>query len=100
MCGICKPLQPPATHELSLVKRRGERFESARRLFVFGLPKAILRKEFAAVSTTQPRRWRRQGTINLAEDDKIRAVKTGVGWLYDPDSVEMIKARLKASKGG
>ncbi len=36
----------------------------------------------------------------VAEDGKIRAVKTGVGWLYDPDGVEMIKARLKASKGG
>jgi excisionase family DNA binding protein len=44
--------------------------------------------------------YSRQGTINLAEDGKIRAVKTGAGWLYDPDSVEMFKARPKASKSG
>ena len=80
---------------------RGKRFESARRLSQTGLHKPILAKEFTAVSTTQPRRWRRYGTINLAEDGKIRAVKTGVGCLYDPPNrVEMIKARLKASKGG
>jgi hypothetical protein len=44
--------------------------------------------------------YSRQGTINLAEEGKIRAVKTGAGWIYDPDSVEVFKARLKASKGG
>jgi excisionase family DNA binding protein len=44
--------------------------------------------------------YSRQGTINLAEEGKIRAVKTGAGWIYDPDSVEMFKARLKGSKGG
>ena len=44
--------------------------------------------------------YTRQGAINLAREKKIRAVKTGAGWLYDPDSVEMFKARLKASKGG
>ena len=44
--------------------------------------------------------YSRQGTINLAEEGKIRAVKTGAGWLYDPDSVEIFKARLKVSKGG
>jgi hypothetical protein len=44
--------------------------------------------------------YSRQGTINLAEEGKIRAVKTGAGWIYDPDSVEMFKAKLKASKGG
>jgi excisionase family DNA binding protein len=44
--------------------------------------------------------YSRQGTINLAEEGKIRAVKTGAGWIYDPDSVDMFKARLKASKGG
>jgi helix-turn-helix protein len=42
----------------------------------------------------------RQGAINLAEARKIRAVKTAAGWLYDPDSVEVFRARLKASKGG
>jgi len=35
--------------------------------------------------------------INLAKEKKIRAVQTGAGWLYDPDSVEMFKARLKAT---
>jgi hypothetical protein len=43
--------------------------------------------------------YSRQGTINLAEEGKIRAVKTGAGWLYDPDSVEVFKAKVKASKG-
>jgi excisionase family DNA binding protein len=43
--------------------------------------------------------YSRQGTINLAEEGKIRAVKTGAGWIYDPDSVEVFKARLKGSKG-
>jgi excisionase family DNA binding protein len=44
--------------------------------------------------------YSRQGTINLAEEGKIRAVKTGAGWIYDPESVEMFKAPLKASKSG
>ena len=29
----------------------------------------------------------RQGVIYLAEQRKIRAVKTAAGWLYDPKSV-------------
>jgi hypothetical protein len=33
ICGICKLVQTPATYEVSLVKRRGQRFESAPRLF-------------------------------------------------------------------
>jgi Helix-turn-helix domain len=41
--------------------------------------------------------YSRQGAINLAEEGKIRAVKTGAGWIYDPESVDMFKARLKAS---
>jgi excisionase family DNA binding protein len=44
--------------------------------------------------------YSRQGVINLAKDRKIRAVQTGAGWLYDPDSVEMFKARMKVSKVG
>ena len=44
--------------------------------------------------------YSRQGIINLAGDGRIRAVKTGAGWLYDPESVETFKARLQASKGG
>jgi hypothetical protein len=43
--------------------------------------------------------YSRQGVINLAKDRKIRAVQTGAGWLYDPDSVEIFKVRVKASKG-
>jgi hypothetical protein len=39
MCGFCKPVQPPATHDGSLVMSRGERFESARRLSRFGVGK-------------------------------------------------------------
>jgi hypothetical protein len=44
--------------------------------------------------------YSRQGVINLAEDKKVRAVKTGAGWIYDPDDLEMFKVRLKATKGG
>ena len=44
--------------------------------------------------------YSRQYIINLAKEKKIRAVKTGAGWLYDPDSVEVFRARLKASQGG
>jgi excisionase family DNA binding protein len=33
--------------------------------------------------------YTRQYVINLAKEKKIRAVKTGAGWLYDPDSVEI-----------
>ena len=40
----------------------------------------------------------RQGVIYLAEQRKVRAVKTAVGWLYDPDSVEVYAA--KASREG
>ena len=44
--------------------------------------------------------YSRQYVIKLAKERRIRAVKTGAGWLYDPDSVEIFRARLKASKGG
>jgi hypothetical protein len=44
--------------------------------------------------------YSRQGVINLAEDKKIRAVKTQAGWIYDPDSVATYYARMKASKSG
>ncbi len=42
--------------------------------------------------------YSRQGVINLAEDGRLRAVKTGAGWLYDPESVETFKARREARK--
>ena len=32
--------------------------------------------------------YSRQYIIKLAQERRIRAVKTGAGWLYDPDSVE------------
>lgn len=44
--------------------------------------------------------YSRQYVINLAREKRIRAVKTGAGWLYDPDSVDNFKAQLKARKGG
>jgi excisionase family DNA binding protein len=44
--------------------------------------------------------YSRQYVINLSKERKIRAVKTGAGWLYDPDSVEIFRARLKTNKGG
>ena len=37
--------------------------------------------------------YSRQYIINLAKERKIRAVKTGAGWLYDPESVDQFKAR-------
>ena len=42
----------------------------------------------------------RQGVIYLAEQRKVRAVKTAAGWLYDPDSVDVYAAKVKASKEG
>ena len=42
----------------------------------------------------------RQGVIYLAEQRKVRAVKTAVGWLYDPDSVEMYAAKVRTSEEG
>ena len=44
--------------------------------------------------------YSRQYIINLAKERKIRAVKTGAGWLYDPDSVEAFAAKIEASKAG
>ena len=35
--------------------------------------------------------YSRQYVIKLAQERRIRAVKTGAGWLYDPDSVESFK---------
>ena len=42
--------------------------------------------------------YSRQGLINLARDGKIRAVKTGAGWIYDPDSVEAFRTSIAARK--
>ncbi len=42
----------------------------------------------------------RQGVTLLVENKKLRAVKTNAGWLIDPDSVEVFRATMKASKGG
>lgn len=44
--------------------------------------------------------YSRQYVINLAKERKIRAVKTGAGWLYDPDSVETFAAKIEATKAG
>ena len=44
--------------------------------------------------------YSRQYVINLAKERKIRAVKTGAGWLYDPDSIETFAAKIDASKAG
>jgi hypothetical protein len=42
----------------------------------------------------------RQGVINLAQDRRLRAVKTGAGWLYDPDSVVEFLEKEKALREG
>ena len=44
--------------------------------------------------------YSRQYIINLAKERKLRAVKTGAGWLYDPDSVSVFAASTKESKFG
>jgi len=41
----------------------------------------------------------RQGTIRLAEDGRIRAAKTGAGWIYDPASVEAFAEQERQRKG-
>lgn len=44
----------------------------------------------------------RQGVINLAREKRLRAVKTGAGWIYDPKSVEEFaekKAKEASEKG-
>ncbi len=40
----------------------------------------------------------RQGVIDLAEQRRLRAVKTAAGWLYDPASVEAFAEREKKRK--
>jgi excisionase family DNA binding protein len=37
--------------------------------------------------------YSRQYAIRLAQERKIRAVKTGAGWLYDPESVQEFARR-------
>ena len=45
--------------------------------------------------------WSRQGVVNLANQGRVRAVKTRIGWLYDPASVEAFRvaAAEKTSTG-
>ena len=35
----------------------------------------------------------RQGVLNIAEEGRIRGVKTQIGWLLDPASVEQFAKR-------
>jgi hypothetical protein len=45
--------------------------------------------------------YSRQGVINLAEDGRIRAVKTGAGWIYDPESVDdFVRQQSERRRGG
>jgi excisionase family DNA binding protein len=41
--------------------------------------------------------YSRQYVINLAKEKKVRAVKTGAGWLYDPDSVETFARKRRST---
>ena len=41
----------------------------------------------------------RQGVINLARERKLRAVKTGAGWIYDPESVADFARQETERKG-
>ena len=40
----------------------------------------------------------RQGTINLLDEGRIRAVKTPIGWLVDPEDVERFAADMEEEK--
>ncbi|MDQ3862912.1 MAG: helix-turn-helix domain-containing protein [Actinomycetota bacterium] len=42
--------------------------------------------------------YSRQYVVNLAKEKKLRAVKTGAGWLYDPESVEIFGRRRDGDK--
>jgi len=35
--------------------------------------------------------WSRQGVVNLANQGRIRAVRTRIGYLYDPEDVQRFK---------
>ncbi len=37
--------------------------------------------------------WSRQGVVNLANQKRVRAVKTRIGYLYDPKSVEEFRKK-------
>ena len=39
--------------------------------------------------------YSRQYVIKLAQERRIRAVKTGAGWLYDPESVKEFGSRQR-----
>ncbi len=55
------------------------------------------------LSTSQAARvlgWSRQGVINLAEQKRVRAVRTACGWLYDPKSVENFAVMERGRKKG
>jgi Helix-turn-helix domain len=47
-----------------------------------------LEKWLSTAQTARALGWSRQGIINLAEQGRVRAVRTACGWLYDPKSVE------------
>ena len=40
--------------------------------------------------------WSRQGVLKLAEQGRVRAVRTACGWLYDPRSVGEFVQKEKA----
>ena len=35
--------------------------------------------------------WSRQGVVNLANQGRVRAVRTRIGYLYDPKDVQRFK---------
>jgi Helix-turn-helix domain len=43
--------------------------------------------------------WTRQGVLNLAEQKRVRAVRTACGWLYDPKSIEEFAQKERATAG-
>jgi len=42
--------------------------------------------------------YSRQYIIKLAQERRIRAVKTGAGWLYDPKSIQDFARRQRKGK--
>jgi len=44
--------------------------------------------------------WSRQGVLKLAEDARLRAVQTALGWLYDPADVERFAREHETGRKG
>jgi hypothetical protein len=57
-----------------------------------------LERWLSTMQTARALGWSRQGVINLAEQGRVRAVRTACGWLYDPKSVEDFARSLEVRR--